>query len=284
MTTSISIKNAAIRVWVAASVILCAAFLISSFETQKAKAQGVSIGVGGRFGGILFDLTPRSRNHVPLDEPYAAPPKKSRKRTGATRKKSRRSRGNIYNVSRGEKKRIQHALNILGCDAGAVDGRKGRKTREAVKRFQLVLDHNDTGYLSAEEKTVLFTQSDELQVLTKLLVDEKIELSSKFVPIMCGLDTDQGPRLEMTNSEGVTEEPVATGNITILPDAVPLALAAEDAATPPSEIIRAAEAWYLVKDADSTAILEAYVELYGNSTYADLARIKLDKLRQAKIN
>ena len=282
MTSSITIKNFAIRVWVAASVTLCAVLLISSLETQKAKAQGVSIGVGGRFGGILFGVVPRGRTNVPSERHDAAPPKNSRARTGATRRKSRKSKAKIYNANRGEKKRIQHALNILGCDAGAVDGRNGHKTREAIKRFQLVLDHTDTGYLSAEEKTVLFAQSDELQVLTKLLVDEKIELSSKFVPIMCGLDTDHEPRLEMTNRDGGKEQPAVTGNATILPDAAPPVV--EHAATPSSEKARAAEAWNLVKDADSAAILEAYVELYGDSTYADLARTKLEKLRQAKIN
>lgn len=40
---------------------------------------------------------------------------------------------------------LQHALNLRGFDAGPVDGKPGRQTREAIQQFQVSRDEIVTG-------------------------------------------------------------------------------------------------------------------------------------------
>ena len=52
--------------------------------------------------------------------------------------------------------KIQESLNLLGYDAGSVDGSMGRKTQQAVLKFQADKQLPQTGNLSAAEQQILF--------------------------------------------------------------------------------------------------------------------------------
>lgn len=52
--------------------------------------------------------------------------------------------------------KIQESLNLLGYDAGNVDGSLGRKTQQAVLKFQADKQLPQTGHLSPAEQQILF--------------------------------------------------------------------------------------------------------------------------------
>ena len=54
-----------------------------------------------------------------------------------------------------EGREMQSALNYFGFDAGTVDGRVGRKTRQAVSDYQAYMGYPATGTLTAFERHVL---------------------------------------------------------------------------------------------------------------------------------
>jgi len=58
--------------------------------------------------------------------------------------------------------RVQNALNALGYPAGPENGRLTRRTREAVKAFQIDISHEATGVLTAEEQGILFEDAADL--------------------------------------------------------------------------------------------------------------------------
>jgi peptidoglycan hydrolase-like protein with peptidoglycan-binding domain len=70
---------------------------------------------------------------------------------GVTR--SVNSAGGVY--SRAELERIQESLNLLGYDAGSVDGAMGQKTQQAILKFQGDKQLPQTGHLSAAEQQIL---------------------------------------------------------------------------------------------------------------------------------
>ncbi|MBS8261299.1 hypothetical protein DYI23_13830 [Roseibium polysiphoniae] len=57
-------------------------------------------------------------------------------------------------------KSIQAALNTVGYNAGPVDGAPGRKTRTAIKNFQLSLPAQPTGKLTPEQAQLLFARAN----------------------------------------------------------------------------------------------------------------------------
>lgn len=63
--------------------------------------------------------------------------------------------------SRAEIEKIQENLNLLGYDAGVVDGALGDKTRQAIIRFQADRGYPQTGQLSTAEQQVLLKAVEE---------------------------------------------------------------------------------------------------------------------------
>ena len=55
-------------------------------------------------------------------------------------------------------KSIQAALNQVGFDAGPVDGAPGRRTRAAIKGFQLTIPAEPTGTLTPQQTQLLFAR------------------------------------------------------------------------------------------------------------------------------
>ncbi len=62
--------------------------------------------------------------------------------------------------SRAEIEKIQESLNLLGYDAGSVDGSMGQKTQQAISKFQGDKQLPQTGHLSAAEQQLLFKDVD----------------------------------------------------------------------------------------------------------------------------
>jgi hypothetical protein len=57
-------------------------------------------------------------------------------------------------------KSIQASLNQIGFNAGPVDGAPGRKTRTAIKGFQLTIPAEPTGKLTPEQTRLLFARAN----------------------------------------------------------------------------------------------------------------------------
>ena len=59
---------------------------------------------------------------------------------------------------------IQSSLNYFGFDAGGVDGQLGRRSREAIARYQVYMGYPATGQLTAIEQDILLTSYQRAQL------------------------------------------------------------------------------------------------------------------------
>ena len=75
-------------------------------------------------------------------------------------KQPRQVRRPVVQVNYAENMKVQTALNDLGYNAGVVDGVIGNGTRGAIRTFQIDIDANATGVLTANQKAVLFDRAD----------------------------------------------------------------------------------------------------------------------------
>ena len=94
---------------------------------------------------------------------------------GANAKKQRSSSRKVYRnttkkktyrpsiPSTQEGRSIQASLNYFGFDAGTVDGQLGRRSRDAVSRYQAYLGYPVTGQLSAFEQNLLVSSYNRAQ-------------------------------------------------------------------------------------------------------------------------
>ena len=112
---------------------------------------GFSIGFDTGYGEVEFEfeddggdddhsgVTPRRRNPAPRERVRRTVPRQH------------------YN--RAEAMRIQTALNTLGYDVGVVDGVIGPATRGGIRAFQIEIDENPTGVLTATQKIILYDRA-----------------------------------------------------------------------------------------------------------------------------
>ncbi len=71
------------------------------------------------------------------------------------RAKNRSKKKHVTSARRGHLKSIQTALNAKGYEAGTPDGLMGRKTRSAIKAFQVNLGEAQTGKLTTSQSSLL---------------------------------------------------------------------------------------------------------------------------------
>jgi len=112
---------------------------------QRAVADDGFIGgvIGGVIGGIISgEIAKGSGGQL-----QSAP----------TRSSGSSSPPSISAEQREEQRRIQVALNTLGCDSGAPDGVFGQQTRKAIICFQAKASTPQTGKLTVDEKSVLLS-------------------------------------------------------------------------------------------------------------------------------
>lgn len=119
---------------------------------------------------------------------------------GATRSVNSGS-GGVY--SRADLERIQESLNLLGYDAGSVDGAMGQKTQQAILKFQGDKQLPQTGYLSVAEQQIL---------LKEVAAKRGGDPGRQALPAAPSLNPDQGgkadPRMELAYWETVRNSKV----------------------------------------------------------------------------
>jgi len=132
------------------AVLLISAIGIAS-PAQRAVAEDGFIGgvIGGVIGGIIGGEIAKSSGGQPQ---------------GSSTKQSRSStRPSMSAEQREEQRRIQVALNSLGCDSGTPDGVFGQRTRQAIVCFQAKVSAPQTGKLTIDEKSVLLSVYQDAQ-------------------------------------------------------------------------------------------------------------------------
>lgn len=103
--------------------------------------------------------------------------------------------------------KIQEALNLLGYDAGNVDGSMGRKTQQAVLKFQADKQLPQTGRLSPAEQQILFNDVEtrreaEARRLQKALEPQQKAEQDRSLP-------KADSRMELAHWESVRNTKVA---------------------------------------------------------------------------
>ena len=91
---------------------------------------------------------------------HAATKEAQRKKAAKTTQRTYRS--GIPSTTEGRE--IQSSLNYFGFNAGTVDGQLGRKSREAISRYQIYMGYPATGELTPLEKEILFTSHQRAQI------------------------------------------------------------------------------------------------------------------------
>ena len=91
----------------------------------------------------------------------------------------------------------------------------------------------------------------------------------------CGLGEARDAVLASTSQR---QEPFAYGSLGGRTISIVDAPASSSASPAPSVADPAAQAWAAVKDANSIAALEAFIRRFGDSFYADWARLRIDEI------
>ena len=95
---------------------------------------------------------------------HAATKEAQRKKTAktTTRTTTRTYRPGIPSTQEGRE--IQSSLNYFGFNAGGVDGQLGRRSREAISRYQIYMGYPATGNLTPLEQEILLTSHKRAQL------------------------------------------------------------------------------------------------------------------------
>ena len=91
-------------------------------------------------------------------------------------------------------RRMQAALNTLGYDAGPADGIYGRKTAQAVERYQTTIGEQVTGSLTDEQSNLLYTSAKKKRQLAAIQTRPQPTHGGHTV-VMKQTDTLTRPRL-----------------------------------------------------------------------------------------
>ncbi|NRB02187.1 MAG: peptidoglycan-binding protein [Rhodobacteraceae bacterium] len=122
---------------------IIAAFVGASMivvPTTRADADTGSFVAGAIVGGLIGHAATKNNQN--------------RKRTTTTRSRI---------PSTQEGRQIQASLNYFGFNAGGVDGQLGRRSREAVSRYQFYMGYPQTGYLTPFEQNILISSWNRAQ-------------------------------------------------------------------------------------------------------------------------
>ncbi|MFY9212218.1 MAG: peptidoglycan-binding domain-containing protein [Aestuariivita sp.] len=128
------------------STALVAAALAFS-PASKAAADAGDFVAGALIGGVVG---------------HALTKESQRKKTQTTTTTRSSARSTIPSTTQGRE--IQSSLNYFGFNAGGVDGQLGRRSREAVARYQVYMGYPATGQLTVLEEDILLTSYNRAQL------------------------------------------------------------------------------------------------------------------------
>ena len=117
---------------------------VAAIPADRVEADAGDFVAGAIIGGII-----------------GAKAKKQRRTTTKRVYKQKTYRPSIPSTQEG--RNIQASLNYFGFNAGSVDGQLGRKSRDAISRYQAYLGYPVTGQLSAFEQNLLISSYNRAQ-------------------------------------------------------------------------------------------------------------------------
>ena len=137
----------------ATALVVCVgiAAQLAPTPAQAGKKEALLFGAGVVTGIVVHEAIKQSQRRGPGPQ---ARPRRYKKPKRVRRQVTR------VNVNHAENVKIQTALNTLGYDAGTVDGVIGPSTMGAIRTFQIDIDEDATGILTAEQKIILFDRAE----------------------------------------------------------------------------------------------------------------------------
>ena len=180
-------------------------------------------------------------------------------------------------LSRDARRQIQRHLSLLGHDTRGIDGIFGRATRAAVTAWQELSDFPVTGYLTGNQITALADAADaralELEEESRLRQQELDQLDAEY--------------WRQTGRDGGEAE--LRAYVKRYPDGLFSDIARDrlqvfDDEHRDSAAIAEARAWDLATTTNTEAGFEYFLGNYPDGVFADNARSRLQKLRDARQN
>jgi peptidoglycan hydrolase-like protein with peptidoglycan-binding domain len=175
--------------------------------------------------------------------------------------------------SKDEIEKIQDGLNLLGYDAGNVDGKPGQRTTAAIKTYQAEKGFPKTGYMSAAEIKIL---SDDVQQKYK----------TATAPVPQPDPTSSGTTATPTTATPKTvqtETTVATKSASSVPQQAATSVGAVASAKTaqaerPDPRIELAH-WDTVRNSKSQKELEDYILRFPKGEFTTLASMRLEAVK-----
>ena len=127
-----------------------AAAALVALPVQKAQADMGDALLGAAVGAFVGAAAANSNN-------------KKKSSSGSSRTYSKPRAPQISAAQREENRQVQAGLNELNCDAGAPDGIFGRRTREAIRCFQVRINEPVTGELTPVQKASIILYYDKVK-------------------------------------------------------------------------------------------------------------------------
>jgi peptidoglycan hydrolase-like protein with peptidoglycan-binding domain len=269
--------------WVGAGVLAVAVTSAGVGQARAGSNDAIAAGVGGLIIGTIIGgamSQGNQQNRGSSDEGNS----RRRERTNTNSSGEQRTRSINRSQSSSEKsqentkaelEKIQESLNLLGYDAGTVDGSMGPKTEAAIQKYQGDKGFKKTGYMSLPEQKIL---QDEVQVkLATLKGNGTITRSTTPIdPLVTQLNPSASPG--MTSSTPTppssTSVPANSGTETAATNA-PIAK--------PDTRIELAH-WDTVRNTRNPRELEDYVLRFPNGEFTTLASVRLESLRTELAN
>ena len=215
----------------------------AAIPARAGSRDGAVIGAGAA-GLAIGLLLSGAANSGAREQPQPNPGAKTYRRPQTRESSPARVTGTPSGYSRGELEKIQESLNLLGYDAGTVDGSMGRKTQQAILKYQANRNFTPTGHLSKVEQQVLLSD-----VAVKQRGDGKPQA------------TASAPPGAGTSSEGGGESRSALPQ-DIRPD-------------PRLEVTH----WETVRNSRNAAEIEDYLKRYPNGQFMSVALLRLEQLK-----
>ncbi len=178
-------------------------------------------------------------------------------------------------LSRGERRDIQRDLTILDYKPGGIDGIFGRGSRAAIADWQEDQDYDPTGYLTIRQVSLLQLQAakraEELEEAARKRAEEQARQDHAYWE-----KTGKGSTLKGTLAY-LKEYPDGLHS-----DQANAVLAKLQRSDGDKAGKAERERWKVAKDKDTVQAYEAYLKKHPKGYFADVAKARIDELKQAQ--